>query len=122
MEPASVDLTDEEVSTGDRQDGVTVSMGEAPEARLRAVVYGRVQGVSFRYHALRAARQLGLTGWVANRQDGAVETVAEGSRAELLRYNAFLERGSPTSYVDRVEINWADPATGEFISFGVRYL
>jgi len=109
-------------ATTDRLDGVPVTERTAAEARLRAIVHGRVQGVNFRYHALRAAHQFGLTGWVANRWDGTVETVAEGSRAGLLRYSAFLSRGSPTSYVDHVEASWTDIVTGEFESFGVRYL
>ena len=95
--------------------------GEA-SARLRAVVYGRVQGVSFRYYAVRAARRLGLTGWIANRWDGAVETVADGRRAALLEYRVSLERGSPSSYVDQVEVHWDEQSPGEFRSFNVRYL
>lgn len=95
---------------------------DSPEARLRAVVYGRVQGVNYRYHAARAARQLDLTGWVANRWDGAVETVAEGRRAPLLQYREYLSRGSPASYVDHIDSTLSDPATGEFDSFSIRYL
>jgi acylphosphatase len=93
-----------------------------PEARLRAVVRGRVQGVGFRYYAVREARRLGLWGWVANRWDGSVETVAEGDRPALERFQSCLERGPPSSYVDRVEVSWSNQPTGEFDTFGVRYL
>jgi acylphosphatase len=93
----------------------------APEARLRATVHGRVQGVNFRYYAVREAERLGLTGWVANRWDGAVETVAEGSREALDRFQAFLHRGSPSAFVQRVDDRWEQP-TGEFRHFGVRHL
>ena len=41
--------------------------------RIQVVVHGRVQGVFFRATAQREARQNGLTGWVKNRRDGAVE-------------------------------------------------
>ena len=37
--------------------------------RRRYVVSGRVQGVGFRYRARYAAGQLGLTGWVENKED-----------------------------------------------------
>lgn len=91
-----------------------------PEARLRAVVHGRVQGVNFRYYATRAAQRLDLTGWVANRWDGTVETVAEGPREALDEFRAFLRQGSPSSFVQRVDDRWETP-TGEFKRFGVRY-
>ena len=92
-----------------------------PEARLHAVVHGRVQGVGFRYHASRRAEELGLTGWVANRWDGTVETVAEGSREALNHYCTFLHQGSPSAMVQRVNADWRTP-TGEFECFRVRYL
>ena len=92
-----------------------------PEARLHAVVHGRVQGVNFRYHTVRVAQGLGLTGWVANRWDGTVETVAEGSREALNQFHAFLHRGSPSAFVQQVDDKWETP-TGEFNRFGVRYL
>ena len=92
-----------------------------PEARLHAVVRGRVQGVSFRYYTIRTAQRLDLTGWVANRWDGGVETVAEGSREALDEFRAFLHRGSPSAFVQQVDDKWETP-TGEFARFGVRYL
>src|SRR3972149_5737919 len=45
--------------------------------RLHATVFGRVQGVSFRFYTRDTATELDLTGWVANRYDGNVEVVAE---------------------------------------------
>jgi acylphosphatase len=92
-----------------------------PEARLHATVYGRVQGVNFRYYAVREAQRLALTGWVANRWDGTVETIAEGSREAVDEFRAFLHRGSPSAFVQQVDEQWETP-TGEFKGFGVRYL
>ena len=43
-------------------------MAKSPE-RLHAQVYGRVQGVSFRFYTRDTATALGLTGWVANQSD-----------------------------------------------------
>ena len=51
------------------------------ESRLKAVrwiVTGRVQGVSYRYFTQQAARQLQLTGWVTNLDDGSVEVRVAG--------------------------------------------
>jgi acylphosphatase len=90
------------------------------EGRMHAVVHGRVQGVNFRYYTVRTAQRLGLTGWVANRWDGAVETVAEGRREALDEFLQFLHRGPPSSMVQQVDVKWETP-TGEFERFGVRY-
>lgn len=87
--------------------------------RLRAVVSGRVQGVNFRWSTAREARRLGLAGWVRNRPDGTVETVAEGPRAPLERLLAFLHDGPPAALVTGVEATWSG-ASGEFADFGVR--
>ena len=59
----------------------------------RAVVTGSVQGVGFRFFAERAAREAGVTGWVRNRSDGSVETVAEGEPEAVRRYLDRLRSG-----------------------------
>jgi acylphosphatase len=94
---------------------------EPPQARVHAVVHGYVQGVNFRYYTTRVARSLGLRGWVANRRDGTVETVAEGRRSDLDEFVAFLHQGSPAASVHNVDVEWGSP-TGEFSGFTVRYL
>ncbi len=48
----------------------------------RLVIHGRVQGV-FRDWTVETARALGLSGWVRNRPDGTVETVADGNAAAV---------------------------------------
>ena len=91
-----------------------------PEARLHAIVHGRVQGVGFRYHTTHAAQELGVTGWVANRWDGTVETVAEGSKEDLDKFVSFLHQGPSSAMVLRVESEWLAP-NGEFNNFRVHY-
>jgi acylphosphatase len=91
------------------------------QARLHAIVHGRVQGVSFRYYTSQTANSLGLAGWVANRWNGTVETVAEGPRDKLDQLLAFLHRGPPSAWVERVDANW-QVSTGEFKDFKVRFV
>lgn len=70
----------------------------------RFVVTGRVQGVGFRAATRRKAQSLGLTGWVRNRNDGAVEGLACGSNeANLEHFHQWLRIGPPVSRVERVE-------------------
>ena len=75
----------------------------------RAVVRGRVQGVGFRFFAMRAARELGVNGWVRNLPDGSVETFAEGDAAAMEQYLARLRSGPLVSRVDEVAAEPVEP-------------
>ena len=88
--------------------------------RLRAVVYGQVQGVGFRYWTRRKARELGLTGYVRNRWNATVEVVAEGPKASLQRFLKGLGRGPGSAYVQRVSADWG-LYSGKYRSFEVRF-
>ncbi len=80
-------------------------------ARLDASVRGIVQGVGYRYFALREAMALGLDGFVTNERDGTVHVVAEGPRAALEALVAMLEEGPPAGWVEEVRASW-EPARG----------
>jgi len=84
--------------------------------RLHGTVRGDVQGVGFRYFLTREAYRLGLRGWVRNRDDGTVEFVAEGSRADLERLKQASETGPRMARVDQVEVDWS-PAEGGLDGF-----
>lgn len=88
--------------------------------RIEATVYGRVQGVSFRYYTQKEAIRLNLTGFVANDSDGSVRVVAEGSEDILKNMVDYLHIGSPASTVEKVSTTWAT-ATNEFNKFSVRW-
>jgi acylphosphatase len=87
--------------------------------RLHATVRGRVQGVGYRASAAHEARRLRLQGWVRNRLDGTVETVAEGPDADVETYLAWLRHGPSMAHVTGVDAQWLPPA-GDAISFEVR--
>lgn len=92
---------------------------EQHSERIDARITGRVHGVGFRYFVLREAQGLGLVGWVANLPDGSVRCVAEGSRHRLDGLIARLNEGPPAAIVENVSVARM-PATGTFVSFGVR--
>jgi len=81
--------------------------------RLYARVEGRVQGVGFRYYAMTQAHALGLTGWVSNLPDGAVELEAQGASDVLRQFVEFLERGPGSSRVRGVETSPRPVDAGE---------
>ncbi|MFC1933346.1 acylphosphatase [Chloroflexota bacterium] len=88
---------------------------------LRAIVYGRVQGVFFRAFTLRHARELGLTGYVRNLPDWkTVEVQAEGERNKLEKLINYLKVGPPGAKVEKVETSWSE-YTGNYSSFSIRY-
>ena len=70
--------------------------------RVRVRVEGRVQGVFFRDFTRREANRLGLTGWVRNLPDGAVEALLEGGEEAVAAMLTWLQTGSPRSRVDLV--------------------
>ncbi len=60
--------------------------------------------VGFRAYAARRADELGLVGWVRNRQDGRLETLAQGSLPAVLEYIDFLREGPPAALVEEVQV------------------
>jgi len=88
------------------------------QKRIHLVIRGQVQGVYFRASAQREARQLGLTGWVRNRPDGAVEVIAEGEEDQVKDLLNWSQRGPATARVDMVETRWRS-YTGEFAEFKI---
>jgi acylphosphatase len=72
--------------------------------RVRAIVTGRVQGVAFRASTVDEARELGLTGWVANRADGSVELEAQGDAARVSALLAWCAHGPPAARVTGVAV------------------
>jgi acylphosphatase len=93
---------------------------EIDSERIHVIVRGMVQGVNFRAYTFRAARVLGLTGWVRNKPDRTVEVQAEGPREQLQALIDFLHVGSPSASVSAVEVTWME-ASQESDSFEVRY-
>jgi len=77
--------------------------------RRRVVVHGRVQGVFFRDSVRRLAQQHAVSGWVANRPDGAVEAVFEGEPDDVERLAAFCRTGPRGAQVDSVDVTEENP-------------
>ncbi len=69
-----------------------------------------VQGVGFRWFTLRAARRLGLAGWVRNETDGSVEVVAEGDERAMELFVEELRGGPEGAAVSEVRRSPEPPA------------
>lgn len=77
--------------------------------RRRVVVRGMVQGVFFRDTTRREAAARGVTGWVANRPDGAVEAVLEGEPGAVEDVVEACRHGPRGAEVREVEVTEEDP-------------
>ena len=68
------------------------------------LIQGRVQGVWFRESMRREAERLGVTGWVRNTPDGAVEAVVQGTAEAVDALVEWARSGPPMARVDGIEI------------------
>jgi acylphosphatase len=82
------------------------------------IISGHVQGVFFRREITYMARQIGVTGWTRNLQDGNVEVVAEGEKEALDKLIQFCRVGPAGARVDQVRVEWGD-FKGEFRGFRI---
>jgi acylphosphatase len=71
-----------------------------------------VQGVFFRAETRVRAESLGLTGWVRNAPDGAVEAVFEGDPERVESMVEWCRRGPSGARVDELDVIPEEP-TGE---------
>ena len=78
-------------------------------ASKHVVVHGQVQGVFFRQSAQDTAGDLGVAGWVRNRDDGSVEMVVEGEDDAVERMIAWAHEGPSHAQVTGVDVTDTDP-------------
>jgi acylphosphatase len=77
--------------------------------RVHLRIQGFVQGVGFRYRARQEAQALGLSGWVRNCPDGAVEAEVEGGEDAVRQFVAWAHRGPSAAQVERVDVTPRQP-------------
>jgi acylphosphatase len=66
-------------------------------------VYGRVQGVGFRFYTNKKAVELELSGFVQNKPDGSVYIEAEGEDTNLLTFIDWCNIGPEWARISKVE-------------------
>lgn len=97
----------------------TREASDRPPVRRRYRFYGRVQGVGFRYEAMRIASQLSLVGWVKNEYDGSVTVEIEGAPSYI---DSFLLAMRAVPRFDMTEIKMEDlPLLGTETAFKLLY-
>lgn len=72
----------------------------------RAIVKGRVQGVSYRASTQRQAELIGgLKGFVRNLDNGDVEILVQGDSEKVKALLEWARRGPPRARVDELKIS-----------------
>jgi acylphosphatase len=84
----------------------------------RFIIVGEVQGVGYRYFAMRAAARHDIYGIVRNLEDGSVEVIAEGSRESIDEFKNDLAAGPIHSHVTSLSEIDLTP-TGRFRDFRI---
>ncbi len=77
------------------------------EKLLSVKIYGKVQGVSFRYYAREKARALSLFGFARNEPDGTAYFEAEGEEEDLKKFLEWCHKGPDTARVEKVEFSFS---------------
>ena len=87
----------------DLEGGETRAGAKMSQVTVGYRVMGNVQGVGFRYWALREAHALGLGGFVRNASDGSVEIRLAGPVERVGEMEKRVRRGPPGARVTSVE-------------------
>ena len=86
---------------------------------LNITIKGRVQGVGFRYSALKSAQSFGIKGFVRNQPDGSVYIEAE---AEQFALDLFLDWCKKSPSISRVDsVSFSESVLQGFTEFSVRH-
>ncbi|XP_053979380.1 acylphosphatase-1-like [Hylaeus anthracinus] len=85
-------------------------------------VYGTVQGVFFRKYTQKRGKELSLTGWCMNTDQGTVVGHLEGERNKIEEMKNWLRyTGSPQSAIDKTEFrNEKDISQPSFTDFAIK--
>ena len=68
------------------------------------LIFGKVQGVGFRYWLYKAAMQRNIEGWVRNKISGEVEALLIGNDKEVNSLIKLCRKGPPSSEVTKINV------------------
>ena len=88
--------------------------------RVKVKIFGKVQGVFFRYNTKKMAEMLGVKGWVRNCEDGSVEAVFEGEDEKVDELVRWCRKGPSLARVEKIEVK-DEKLKGEFKDFRIIY-
>jgi len=85
---------------------------------FKAKVFGKVQGVGYRYFVKDKAKNLDIIGYAKNLPDGTVEVIAQGKEANLQKLISELKKGPFLAKVEKLQIYFQKPEE-KFSNFNI---
>ncbi len=76
--------------------------------QVRLTITGRVQGVGYRECASATGEKLGVSGWMRNRGDGAVEALMVGEDRAVGTMIDACRRGPALARVEEIDVEQVD--------------
>ncbi len=89
--------------------------------KIKIIVSGQVQGVSFRIYTRTEARKLGIYGYVRNLENGNVEILAIGGEKQINTLINWAKCGSPSAIVNNIDALVVTENIEQFKNFEIRY-
>ncbi|KAK5137175.1 hypothetical protein LTR08_000680 [Meristemomyces frigidus] len=81
--------------------------------RISYTVEGDVQGVNYRSWAASQAKQLNVTGYAKNTNDGTVVGEAQGDASSVDKFVQHLKKGPSAADVNKVDQKEIDTKSGD---------
>ena len=94
-------------------------MEKKPVIRKYIRFHGWVQGVGFRYRAIRAAQHYGATGWVMNEYNGTVSMEIQGTESQIDRVIQAIQQGKWIK-IEKMDVKIIPVDESEY-TFGTRW-
>ncbi len=79
---------------------------------LNVKIFGKVQGVFFRYSAKEKAEELNLAGFAQNMPDFSVYIEAEGKKENLEKFLEWCRRGPSSAEIEKIEFEFSKNIKG----------
>ncbi|MGE4519692.1 MAG: acylphosphatase [Desulfobacteraceae bacterium] len=87
---------------------------------VHLLIKGRVQGVAFRWYAMKKAVELDISGYVKNNSNGDVEALIEGDERKVEAMIKWCRTGPPSADVREI-IQQDSDCSGKYSRFEILY-
>ncbi|MEF3279455.1 MAG: acylphosphatase [Elusimicrobiota bacterium] len=73
--------------------------------KVRIKIFGKVQGIGYRWFIFEVAKKKNLCGWVRNLTDGSVECCIKGCIDDINDFINEIKTGHPSAVIEKIEVS-----------------